>query len=193
MISTLITAPTNKPITTAEAKTHLRVTSSDDDTYIGTLIDVALEYVESVTRRKLITQTWEVFYDDWPDGDYLELPYGQLQSVSYVKYTESDDTVTTWPTDYYSVDTDSDPGRIVLGHGETWPTATLTTKNPIVVRFVCGYGDNASDVPALIRHAMKFIISDMYEVRETRIIGQSVSKYGDAITNCLNPYRLWGF
>ena len=193
MISTLITAPVNKPITTAEAKTHLRVTSSDDDTYIGTLIDAALEYVENVTRRKLITQTWDVFYDDWPDEDYLELPYGQLQSVGYVKYIDSDGAETTWSTDYYSVDTDSDPGRIVLGYGESWPTATLTTKNPIVVRFVCGYGDNGSDVPASIKHAMKFIISDMYEVRETRIIGQSVSKYGDAITNCLNSYRLWGF
>jgi len=62
-----------------------------------------------------------------------------LQSVTSVKYTDSDGDQSTLSTDDYIVDNDSEPGRIVLGYGTVWPTATLYPSNPIEIQFLCGY------------------------------------------------------
>jgi len=142
MITTIVTAPAQLPVSLDEAKDHMRVTVTLDDGYIQGLIIAATSYVEEVLRRKLITQTWKLFMDNWPDGNYFELPYGQLQSVTHIKFTDSDDTVQTTfdEDDEWTSDTDSDPGRVVLKYGEVWPGDTLAAENPIETQFICGYG-----------------------------------------------------
>jgi len=142
MKTTLVTPPTYYALTLDEAKDHLRITHSDEDPYIQALVFSAQAYAEQFLRRKLITQTWNVFLNNWPGGDVIALPFGQLQSVTHVKYTDTDGDQSTFSSADYIVDTDSDPGRIVLGYGETWPTATLYPSNPIEIQFVCGYGDH---------------------------------------------------
>jgi len=71
------------------------------------------------------------------------LPFGNLASVAQVYYTDTDYTQNTFSTDYYNVDTSSEPGRIVLEYGDNWPTASLSPENPIEIEFTCGYGANA--------------------------------------------------
>jgi len=140
MQRTIVTPPTYFAVSLDEIKDHLRVTHTDEDPYIQALLMTAQGQVESYLNRKLITQTWKAFFDDWPDGDAIVLPFGQLQSVTNVKYTDSDGDQSTFSSDDYIVDTDSEPGRVVLGYNESWPTATLYPSNPIEVQFVCGYG-----------------------------------------------------
>ena len=50
--------PSSEPITTADAKTHLRVSGSDDDSYIDILIEIARRQLENDSRTAIITQTW---------------------------------------------------------------------------------------------------------------------------------------
>ena len=161
MKTTLVTPPENLPITLAEAKDHLRIESTftDDDAYIRSLISVATDQVESVLRRKLVTQTWKAFYDVWPKR--WRLPYGNLQSVTHIKYTGSDDTVNTDfdENDEWTADTDSDPGRIVLKYGETYPGDSLAEQNPIEVQFVCGYGTHASQVITAASNASPIVLT----------------------------------
>lgn len=189
---TLVTAAAQKAVGMSEAKDHLRITHTDDEGYIYGLIDAAQDYVEKLISRKLITQTWKQFYEAWPSGDDLVLPFGQLQSVTHVKYTDSDDTVNTDfnEGDEFSVDTDSDPGRIVLGYGEVWPGASLATENPIEVQFVAGYGDDPADVPMPIRQAIYIIISDLYENRESNLTG-TIRVDLKTVERLLLPYRLY--
>lgn len=141
MITTLVTAPTGMPLSLDEATDHLRVDHTSDDGYIQALIMAATEQVENITNRKLLTQTWKAYADRWPNG-YFTLPYGQLQSVTSVKYLDTTGASTTWDNTEYIVDIDSDPGRIVLGYNETWPNESLYPSNPIYIEFVCGYGDH---------------------------------------------------
>jgi uncharacterized phiE125 gp8 family phage protein len=138
----IATPPVYYPIVLDQAKDHLNVDFSDNDKYIQTLISVATDKAEQFLRRRLITQTWKVYLDKWPFENYIVLPFGQLQSVTHVKYTDVDSTQTTWDTDEYGVDIYSDPGRIVLGYGYPWPSVSLHPQNPIEVQFVCGYGAN---------------------------------------------------
>lgn len=195
MKTKLITPPASEPILLSDAKLHLRIESSytADDTYISTLLSVAREYVESITNRKLITQTWEAYLTDWPrSADYISLPFGSLQSVTSVVYIDSDGTSHTWPNTEYTVESTTEPGRIVLNYMHSWPSVTLHPSNPIQIQFVCGYGANGSAVPMPIIHAIKLMISDMYEQREPFVVGRNYIPT-NTINMLLFPYRIWSF
>jgi len=156
------------PISLGEAKNHLNIELDDTDNndYIKTLILTATQSAEQYLHRRLITQTWYLYLEGWWCNG-LEMPFGRLQSVTSIKYKDTDGDSTTWDTANYIVDADSDPGEIVLGYEKTFPTTTLYPSNPITIEFVCGYGLNGSDIEPNILHAIKLTISDLYENRET--------------------------
>lgn len=161
-----------------------------DDTYISSLITAAREYTEELLSRRFITQTWEFYHDEFPGTDELLLPYPPLQSVTSVIYTDCNGDATEFSSDDYDVDTVSQPGRIVLGYGKSWPTATLRPMNPIKVTMVCGYGAAGSSVPEPIRQFIRIFIAEMYEQREESITGTIVNKLGWANV-LLTNYRIW--
>src|SRR5512139_2523227 len=132
MRAVLVTSPTKEPVTLSQAKAHLRVDASDDDALIESLITVAREHVENITRRALFTQKWDYSLKGWPCSDAFKLPFGNLFSVTSVKWKDDDGTETTLTvTTDYLVETNGDQcGRIVLPYGDTWPTGTLYPSNP---------------------------------------------------------------
>ena len=74
MPSILTTPPLAEPLALADAKAHLRVTSSDEDAMISTLIIAARRHVEQATGLALITQGWSVFLDRWPCTPEIATP-----------------------------------------------------------------------------------------------------------------------
>ena len=190
METILKTAPVAEPISLDEAKRHCRIDidETDHDDYLQDLITVAREQVETITWRKLVTQTWYAYLQEWPRGKYIELPFGKLQTVTAVKYTDVDGDESTWDNTEYIVGTDYQKGRITLADGYTWPSETLYPSNPIEVEFVCGYG-LAVSVPPQIKHAIKMIISELFENRETSIIGVSFQEM-EIVNNLLSNFRL---
>jgi len=143
----LVTPPAYYPLVLDQVKSHLNIDYTNDDKYLQALISVATSNAEQFLRRRLITQTWKLFLDAWPYGDSILLPFGKLQSVTHVKYTDTAGDQTTWydadTTTYADIDTDRELGRIQLAYGYSWPTASLHPQNPIEIQFVCGYGANA--------------------------------------------------
>lgn len=137
-----------------------------DDTYVTNLITVARQAIEKITGRAFITQTWELALDKFPMCDYIVLPYAPLQSVTSVTYYDTDETSATFSSDDYIADTYSEPGRVYLGYGKTWPSITLQPVNGVVVRYVCGDGDAASDVDEIYKTAIKILVAELYENRE---------------------------
>jgi uncharacterized phiE125 gp8 family phage protein len=134
-----------------------------EGTLISDLITTAREYCEKITGRGLATQTLEVYLDCFPDKTEIKLPKPPLQSVTSVTYKNSNATITTMTenTDYI-VDVDSEIGRIVLPYGESWPSFTAYTVNPIVITIVTGY----TSIPKTIKQAMKLLIGHWYANRE---------------------------
>ena len=139
---------------------------AEEDT-LSDMITAARENIEDYLGRAILTQTWEMYLDDFPNEDYIVLPFGNLQSVDLFKYIDSngDTTTLTEDTDYLVEENGDGYGRIVLPNNTVWPTASLRTSNPITIRFTCGWAD-AGDVPESIKNAMKMLIADMYENRE---------------------------
>ena len=63
MPTKLITAPAYYPLTLNELKEHLRETTSDNDNIIFNVLKSATLEAENYTWRKLVTQTWEYYFD----------------------------------------------------------------------------------------------------------------------------------
>jgi uncharacterized phiE125 gp8 family phage protein len=160
---TLFTAPTTEPLTLDEVKSFLRIDSSLDDIYIYSLIVAARKYCENFQNRAYITQTWELSLEDWP-SEVIELPKGNLQSITSVIYKDSTGVSTTISTSDYVVSTRGIVGRVTPAYGKLWPTFTPYPLDPIVIKFVCGYG-TAEDVPDTIKQAMYLLISHWWENR----------------------------
>ena len=174
----VITAPATEPVSRTEAKLHLRVDHTEDDTYIDGLITMAREYVEGVKNRALNTQTLEQTFDGFPsDGSPLHLRRPPLASVTSVTYHDGDgSTSTVLSSSTYFVDTVNQPGRVALQDGETWPSDTLRPANGVIVRFVAGYGSNATDVPEIDRALVKLLVAQFYQNREPVITGSIATK-----------------
>lgn len=159
---------------------------STEDSLLTTLITVARERVEYVTRRALITQTWDFFFDSWQE---FVLPLPVLQSVTSITYTDVDGASTVWAGTEYTVDTTTYKGRVCLGYGKSYPSVSLHPVTPIAIRAVVGYG---LAVPASIKAAMLLLVGHWYENREatTALDLKYVPMGVDAL---LAPYRVLEF
>lgn len=166
MALTVVTEPAVEPVSLTEAKLHLRVDISDDDNLITPLIQAARETVEDISRRALITQVWKYILDEFPSGDEIVLPLPPLQSVASITYKDQDGSSFTFSSGDYIVNTDADPGKVVLGYGKAWPSTTLYPTGAITVQFTAGFGDASTDVPRKYIQAMLLLIGHWYENRE---------------------------
>ena len=183
----LKTGPATTAISLAEAKAFLRVDSDydDDDSYITSLIGVATNVVEQFTRRRLITQTYNIYYDEFPP--YMDLQVGNVASVTHVKYYDTDNTLQTLDTSQYDVDIRVKPGRIYQAEDGNFPN-TYERANSVEVEFVVGSA--ASDVEDAIKQAMYIVIGRYYENRQDVVMGTQVNELPLMVEHLLTPYRL---
>lgn len=183
----LKTGPATTAISLAEAKAFLRVDSDydDDDAYITSLIGVATNVVEQFTRRRLITQTYNIYYDEFPP--FMDLQVGNVASVTHVKYYDTDNTLQTLNTSEYDVDIRVKPGRIYQAEDGNFPS-TYERANSVEVEFVVGSA--ASDVEDAIKQAMYIVIGRYYENRQDVVMGTQVNELPLMVEHLLTPYRL---
>lgn len=180
-----VTAPADSPVTLAEAKAHLHVDHSDEDTLIQLLIEAATDYVDGpygFLGRALIDQTWDYYADAFPDGAvYLPLPpLIEIEGVYYLSGGAEAEF-----TDYVL---DEATGRLT----GTWPTADDET-NAVRIRFRAGYLDTSvspatANVPASIRAAILIHVADLYENRESQVAG-TVNQLPWSAEQLLRRYR----
>jgi len=171
------TAPAAEPLDATTLKRHARIEHTGDDTYIAEMLYAARERLERDTGRALITQTWDLTLDDFPNSsdEPLYLPKPPLSSVTHVKYYDTSLTQQTWDSDEYDVDASSKQrrGRILPADGYTWPTVGNRV-GAVEVRFVCGYGAAGSSLPYDLLHALKVLAATYYENREDTAAGVNI-------------------
>lgn len=165
----VVVPPAVEPVSLETLKTFLRVDVTDDDALIMALAKGARETGEELARRAFITQTLEMTLDDWPPKFVQGLMRPPLQSVVWVKYYDENNVEATW-TDY-TVDARSEPGRI---HFNSTPGTTLLESGGIVIRYVAGYGDDASAVPQRIIDAILALTAYRYENRESHSVPKEI-------------------
>lgn len=188
----IVTPPANEPISLVEAKLHLRVDSDNtaDDDLINFLITAAREYAENFTGRCLFTTEIDAFYDAFPPSEFqlgpvnyqlanvlypsggcIWLPRSPVQTIEFVKYYDSNNTLQTLDPSLYLLDNVSEPSRLVPTYAQKFWQFTLPIPNAVQVRLKVGYDDsNSALVPASIRQAIKMMIAAWYEFREAAVL-----------------------
>ncbi len=223
--TTLTTAATVLPLSLGEIKDYLSIPDSDDtqDAELKQALRAATNSVERYTRRTLLTTTWTMFMDRFPgrslpwwDGvrqfadteltdltEAIIIPKSPLISITSITANHQDGTTTIATASTYIIDLASEPGRVALKVGETWPTDALRTINGVEVAFVAGYGPVGSDVPEDIRRALLIMIGDFHENREAspakfeKVGESSISRFEASVNmpptaqNLLSTYKLW--
>jgi hypothetical protein len=155
-----LTQPTVEPITLGQAKSHLRVDFTDDDSYITALITAARQKVEKMTNRAIFNRQMLLTLDyfPWPGWDSttgstahdyfmhwyyrgltIRLPKPATVSVQSLTYIANDGvTILTIDPSNYIVDVTSEPARIAPRPGYTWPYQQNYIPGQISVRFTAG-------------------------------------------------------
>lgn len=177
---------------------RLTATTVEDD-LMNDDITTAREHVEDISRRAIITQTWDYFLNEWPAGRRIKIPNGNLQTSGFVMYYHEVNgdgnkatTTMTITTDYLIEQNDEWCGFVVLPYGETWPTFTKWPVQPIQIRYQTGW-TTRSLVPGRIKSAIKLIASDLYQNRESQIVNPTMEAYSEnkTLMKLLASTRLW--
>ncbi len=186
------TAPAAEPVGTDELKTHLHVSGTGSDAYVTAIGKAARELAEAYTNRAFITQTWDLYFDCFPDGTEIPLAKPPLQSVAFVKYIDAAGTEQTWGTANYFVDDKRQPPRIVKDSAVSWPD-TDDRPNAVHVQFVAGYGTAGTMVPESLRHGIKLIAANLMEHRgdrqESGVLNSEPRSLPPAAEHLMFPYR----
>lgn len=173
---TLITPPEVEPITRTQAKRHCKLQEADEDQDIDDWIEAARGLCEEREAIALCTQTWELKLPGFR-GPEIWIPKPPLQSVTYLKYYDTANTLQTFSASDYQVMTPRRfPGSIHLGAIASWP-ATYDRPDAVIVRFVAGYGAAAA-VPAEAKHAIKLLVG-YYSIYREAVLTGTISKEMD--------------
>ena len=159
----LITGPAVPAVTAQDVIDHSRIGGHQEDRLLGTMVTEAQEIVEQTAWRKLITQTWDQYFDAWSDP--LRLDHSPVQEITSITYVNENGDTQTLSTDVYELGDRNGLGIVRRKYDQVWPTVRGHADD-IIVRHVCGYGDAATDVPGSLRSAIRILAAHTYVCRE---------------------------
>jgi uncharacterized phiE125 gp8 family phage protein len=181
-------APTDFPVSVAMAKNYAKIDVGDDDELVEFFLGAATARVEAETSLSCLTQTWQLLLDRWPGqgrveywpepsprlGDIL-LPRWPVQSITSFVFTDQTGAPNTVATSVYGFDPASQPARVYLKYGQSWPSSPALAGGPAIVgTFVAGYGATASTVDYRARLAILRIFKHYYDNRDDIVVDQRI-------------------
>ena len=180
-------------VSLAEAKEHLRVGHTDDDTYITRLTQAAQLVCESLCGTDFTPMTYYLTCDTWEQT--IEIPeVSPVRSIDHIKYydTATPSVQQTWSAADYYLDNGSQRSRITLVDGAGYPQLRSGTGS-IEVKFITKASWNLVSTTALSAVAVQAIlitIADMYENRQSVIVGRIASSIPKTAEYLLNTMKI---
>ncbi len=172
----VVTPPAFEPVDLVQLKTHANLPLDDTskDAMLQDKIEAARVRCEKFTRRSLITQTLDIWYDSWDGPGVIEdIPRGKVQEIVEIAcYDDGNVPTIVDPTIYTLSKT-----TLIFA---TW-IPYFRPRRGIRLRILSGYGDYPEDVPAQLREGILQYAAFLYDYRlgegvDTRYASQD--KYG---------------
>jgi hypothetical protein len=199
-VVTLVTPPSEEPVTLAEARLHLYQPHASQDTVISALIAAARRKCEKHLSTTFITSTWDLTLERFPYGGFpflghplggypigrhcherhgqIQIPNPPLVSVTSLNYLDSSGASQLLAPSAYVVTTGL-YGKIDHAYGTIWPIHR-TQPGAVTIRYVAGYGIAAS-VPPTIKAAILLYVGYLFVNR-----GEEDAPLPRAITDLLD-------
>lgn len=156
------TAPATEPVSTADAKTYLNVSTSLHDTLIANLVSAARQQYEFYTATAVITQTITQIWDCTPVYGF-ELAVSPVTTAT-VYYLDENGSYQTWSSSNYTLDIISPLARVVKKTTVSWPS-TGDFPSQWKIEYAAGYA-SAAAVPEDIVADVLLLVGFKYENRE---------------------------
>lgn len=180
--------PALEPVTAAEALTHCRLSTTDDDGTIARLIPLARQEIEAALGLALVSQGWTWRRDRWPAGSTLPLPLRPVTALTAVRIADAARVMRPASVTAYALAI-ADDGAAMLSMRDrgNWPAPGVPDQG-IEIGFDAGYGTTAEAVPAPIRQALLLLVALAFENREP-LRGAGLPAFPPEVARLLAPYR----
>jgi hypothetical protein len=185
-----------EPVTLAEAKLHLRIDNTDDDTLITALVTTARRWAEDYCDRTFVQSQYTMSMDSFygsigspvqfglkADGNNIEGRQGtvpqldielprppfstDIQGATSITYIPAEGgSRVTLSNSEYRIDESSTPGVLRPLYGKTWPSH-LVDQNSVVVTYAAGPSDSSSNFNmAAVQAAIKMLVGHLWSNRD---------------------------
>lgn len=176
-------APAVLAVSVSELEDWLKIPTGAETANLTIMIEAAINQIEQFLGCCLITQTFQLSLDSWPQDNQdwwsgvrqgalnelsnsgragnIELPRYPLQSVDTITVDGSSITI----ADYFLIDTAQNYGRLVLKRGKTFPIISDLSANAVLITYTSGYGNASTDVPNDLRLAALQLSAFMFNHR----------------------------
>lgn len=153
----VVTAALAGAVSLADFKAYAKITSSSEDTTLQSILDSAISFGQSYTRRTFVTTEYKTYRDEFV-AEYIEVRKSPFQSIStngFQYYNESN-VLTNVPSTDYMTTASTLYSRIALNIDSAWPSDLSATRpyQLVEITFKAGYGDTSADVPDGIKNAI---------------------------------------
>lgn len=192
MFSRVKVAPPVEPLTLTEVKLDRGVEHTLHDDLLTALIRSAREYVENYCSLSLVTQTRELILDEFVT--WVEIPYGPVQSLSSVTYVDALGVTQTLASNQTALHAYRYPPIVTAAYGLYFPV-TRYQENAVTLTYVAGFEplagsplDYTYNIPPGIKTAMKLMIGNWYENRES-VSDRQMYEVPGAVSHLLGQHR----
>lgn len=168
----LIGPPSQDLLDLADVKAHLRIEHPDDDALLSSLILAAQSHLDGrdgIMGRALVNQVWRSELNAWPPSGHV-LPLPDVSSCA-VSYFDAQNVLRAVAASDVRIIEKVSGSAIEFDVGFSFPDL-YPRLDAIRFDMTCGYGPEASDVPADIRQAARMMIAAWHANPEGVMAGQ---------------------
>jgi hypothetical protein len=195
----------------ADAKQHLRVTASDDDSYISGLISMAVDACSNYLGYSIKKGTAKYGFDSFtgspalinpvnglniPSGNYLRVN-SRVLAVNSVSYVNSSQAVTAFSGSDWIVAPDPMGNYSRNIFINTAPDSITDDTIKYIIEVSEGFnpvGTSSVDpdtiFPMAIKHAALLLVGQYYDNRNAIVVGTIQSKISLGFEYLLDPYKI---
>ncbi|WP_350342350.1 head-tail connector protein [Proteinivorax tanatarense] len=167
-----------------QVKLHLRIDNDEEDRYIESLINAAVDYCETFTKRAINQKQIKIIANSFPKGE-LKLPIQPIQAIKKISYTDKTGQLKELDPKSYRKVLDVEPP--VLVSWDYWPKDVLVSSGSVQIEATVGY----IKVPDSIKQATLLLCGHFYENREIMRQGYvNGNEVPFSVTALLYPYKV---
>jgi uncharacterized phiE125 gp8 family phage protein len=167
----LITAPTDKVVTLAEAKLQLRLTDTKFDDFVEATIAAVVAQIDPAgggwLGRALCPQVWELRLDCFHSA--IELPYPPLMEIVSVTYDDADGVAQTLAVDtgYRLFGGGKAKSYLVPPYNGSWPSSVRCAPESVRIQYKAGYAK--ANMPPQIKQSVLLGLRDLWSLGENNL------------------------